>query len=145
MGLKITGLAEMIRRLSNDAEQSSRGSRDALVEGGEKIAQRAKEYAPIDEGNLEDAITSTGVIDKGSRRKVVDVYVDTNHAGTRAPTVEDYYLRMHEGSYNLGSKSREKDGGSGKVGPKYLERAFIELEPEISRDVEDGLKRGIGH
>lgn len=146
MGLKVTGLNELLSRLSNTAERSSRGAREELKAGAEAIMQRSKSYAPVDEGNLEDAHQVVTVVDDAmSGRHAFEVGVREDHPASGGKEVGDYAFIMHEGVYNLGPKSQEKNAGFGKVGRKFMERAFIELTPEVKAKVEAAVAKGVGH
>jgi hypothetical protein len=144
MGLRVTGLESVQAMLVNDAERSGRGARNALERGAKAIQKRAKSYAPVDEGNLEDAI-DIQVIPGDRGRYGYLVYVDPDHAAKYGKVVGDYYERVHEDFYTLGPRSAEKQRETGYVGRKYLEKAFLELEPDIERDVEENIAVGIGH
>lgn len=146
MALRIRGIDGLALRLENFAEKSSEGARFAMERGAKKIQKLAKDYAPIDEGNLEDSIKVQSKSEGIRRRKVFDVFIDESSEGTRASTVEQYAYVMHEGHYELGEKSKLKDVavGPGKVGPKYLSRAAEDLSDEIKADVLANVSKRIG-
>jgi hypothetical protein len=88
------------------------------------VQKLAIAYAPVDEGNLENAIK----LSNENRRRTWTVYVDESMPDdTGRYTVGDYAMWLHEGVYELGPKSQAKSGGGGKVGRKYLERAFQDI------------------
>jgi len=101
-----------------------------------KIRDLAREFAPVDEGNLEEAIvvaeSKEGFM--GRARAVETVGVDPSKLGEGyAKYGERYDVLMHEGVYNLGDASKAKANSNGKkVGAKYLSRAWQELEPQIT-------------
>lgn len=104
--------------------------------------RRAQEYAPIDTGRLEEAITtaeSTNVYG----RKTIYVGVDENELGEGYSTYGFRYdIYMHEAVYHLGEGSQEKAERLGvDVGPKYLERAIKDYAKEIDRDVRAEVKK----
>jgi hypothetical protein len=147
MGVKISGMAELMQRLDTILERSSEGARQALEDGAKKIQKQAQMYAPVDLHNLEKAIKIDS--DRGGirRRKRFFVYVDTNLPVPQVDgkTVGDYAFIMHEGVYDLGEKSKEKAALLGvAVGRKFLERAAKELEEEIALQVALGAKKRIG-
>lgn len=144
MGLKVTGLDGLGIRLENVALRASEGAREALERGSQKIRVKAIDYAPVDEGNLEEAIKTESNRDGIHGRKTFSVYVDDTAPGTRANNVGQYATIMHEGVYKLGEKSQEKDAGRGVVGPKYLERALDDLEDEIKTDVQNNVNKRVG-
>jgi hypothetical protein len=113
-----------------------------LVKRAEMIRDTARKMAPVDEGNLEEAIKLRGdaigrTRDEFGRfqRTEVDVYVDMDQPVPDRPgkTVGDYAYEMHEhltpmGPLQLGPGSQAKqDGQSEQVGGGFLERAADEV------------------
>lgn len=131
MGMKITSDFESLMTIIRQGgERVVRGVSTQMKKEGEEIQKLAREYAPVDEGNLEDAITVEADRSGVRGRTVVYVYVDENHPA-HMTTVGQYAMRMHEGEYRLGPGSQAKDAGRGVVGPKFLERAVDERSPMI--------------
>ncbi|CAB4122127.1 Bacteriophage HK97-gp10, putative tail-component [uncultured Caudovirales phage] len=134
MGIKLdTDIDSLIAILSQTGEYVRKGVAKKMVEGGVKMRDKAKDYAPVDEGNLEDAITVQHDRAGINGRTKVYVFVDESHPvdNRDGHTVGEYAMRMHEGSYNLGEKSLAKQAGLGvTVGPKYLERAADDTTSE---------------
>lgn len=142
--------------LEQIGDRSERMILKALREGANEIRDLAREYAPIDierpgdpGGDLEDAIVVDE--DRGgiNRRTRVFVHVDPNAYDNRGVQVAIYGMLMHEGlapygsgAFELGDRSRRKDGGRGMVGGKFLERAAAEKYDEIKRHVE-GVAKGV--
>jgi len=148
MAIKFDQIDILRQRLRNVAERSSRGAREQMAKGAEMIAELAKELAPVDEGNLEDAIMfEKEPRQKANERYTFAVYVDEAHAGTRAADVGQYAVIMHESSdYDLGEKSAAKAAANGlPVGRKYLENAADMLEDEIADMVAAHVIQGVGH
>lgn len=62
----------------------------------------------------------------------------------------DYGLEMHEGTYNLGPKSRTKQGGNSKfagsvpVGRKYAERTVEQGRDNYQQYIADKIIEGLG-
>jgi hypothetical protein len=122
----------------------------------EKVAQKAREFAPVDEGNLEQAIkvreAGGGRNELGQfERKSVEVYVDAQMPVPERPgkTVGDYAYEMHEhltpaGPLQLGPKSEAKNAGSGQVGGKYMERAADAVAAEILNSLTDAAIKAVG-
>lgn len=136
--------------LKNDYERSSHAALRALRRGARKMRDQAVDNAPVDLGTLEDAIKTEE--ERGYRGRVqIRLFVDesTPVPGRTNKTVASYAVRMHEGVYNLGPKSLQKQSAiSGAVvGRKYLERAVDEhiddTEKEIAEAVAKALQ-GIG-
>lgn len=149
MGVVLTGFNDLTASLMNVADRSSSGAREELAKGAEDIKDLAVLYAPIDEGNLEKAIKVQKFADvSNNRRNTYVVYVDDDVAAPNAKggTVGDYALQMHEGVYNLGVLSQDKEDSLGiTVGRKFLERALDDLDDEIKRKTEAKVNQGIGH
>lgn len=145
MGLKVSGIKGLKRRIKNAANQSPRFAENELINGGEEIKQLSKKFAPVDEGNLEDAHKTShdsGGIRGGLR---VLVYIDKDVAAKGGKYVGDYAAFTHEGNYKLGDRSKEKASRLGvTVGRKYLQRALDELNDEIRGRVESAVKKGVG-
>lgn len=144
MGLRITGIDQIIAKLENVGDRTTRSARRELDKGAEAIRDLARLQAPVDEGNLEEAIDIKKERTGPHGRKVVYVYVDEDHeAGNK--TVGAYYIQMHEGIgwSSLGPKSIAKQLANPgiMVGRKYLERAVDRLEPIIHRRIADAVKK----
>ncbi len=126
---------------------------DIMRDEGHKIEELAREFAPIDEGNLEEAITYEE--DRGgiNRRLRVRVFVDEDYPGSNgAATVREYAMIMHERLYNpetgdgemkLGPMSREKAASGALVGGKYMERAYKERAESLFSRVIRIIKKAL--
>lgn len=103
------------------------------------IKQISQEQAPIDTGEL-----------------VAGHRVKTERAGDRAHyevsvggfvkgvNVDLYAQKLHEGVYNLGPRSEEKQRSTERVvGRKFLSRAFDEREQPILKRLLDVLTNGV--
>jgi hypothetical protein len=149
MGVILSGFSDLAANLMNIADRSSRGAREELAKGAEDIKDLAVLYAPIDEGNLERAIKVQKFSDvSNNRRNTYSVYVDEDVAAknSKTGTVGGYAVRMHEGDYELGVLSQDKqDSANVKVGRKFLERALEDLDQEIKRKTESRIGQGVGH
>jgi hypothetical protein len=113
-----------------------------LQKGAEKVAKLASMYAPVDEGNLEASIKA-GKVNNTVGPAEVSVFVDTGMLVPEKPgvMVGDYAWMMHEGVYNLGPKSEEKEDELGvEVGPKFLTRALRDMRPHIIEALEKILR-----
>jgi hypothetical protein len=141
--------------LQQMGEKVTRGVFAQMKVEAEKVAQKAREFAPVDHGNLEQAIkvreAGGGRNELGQfARKSVEVYVDGEMPVPERPgkTVGDYAYEMHEhltpaGPLQLGPKSEAKNAGSGQVGGKYMERAGDAVAAEILASLTDAaLKAG---
>jgi hypothetical protein len=143
MSVTIEGTANLGVLLEQVGEKAVRGVFAQMKVEAEKLAESAREKAPLDHGDLEKAIkvreSGGGRNEMGQfARKSVEVYVDDTMPVTDRPghTVGEYAYEMHEhltpaGPLQLGPRSQDKDGGRGVVGGKYLERAADEIETEL--------------
>ena len=146
MGLRIEGeisVQQMLLRL--DAE----GSRRVvwrLYQHALKVRDLARKFAPVDLGNLEEAIKVrperfVAARDAFGRfaRQEIEVYVDESmpvpHGKNK--TVGDYAYEIHEhlypyGSWKLGKNSQAKQATQNEVvGGGFLERAAEEIEAQL--------------
>jgi hypothetical protein len=143
MGVKVSGVEKLLYSLRQIGEQAVKGVSDEIRKGAYDIRDLAREYAPVDEGNLEEAILIE--INQGdiNGRLQAFVYIDMEKAARKSSTgnVGGYAMRMHEGFYKLGPLSRRKDAGRGRVGRKFLQRAVDELGPEIMERVQAKIAR----
>lgn len=143
MGLKVRGLQSTLSTFRTIDRRSTAAARKEIEKGAYAIRDLAREYSPVDEGNLEKSIrVKKGEGDGASNfsRKVV---MGGTFGGVN---VSRYAAYMHEGSnYNLGPKSLQKADATGKdVGRKFLFRAFTELRADITKRVREALRRSIG-
>lgn len=157
---------KMFVQLRQLGEKTVKGVSQVMQNYGDKIRDRAREYAPVDEHDLEKAIVKSTNYNGPNRRSIVSIYVDmTKAAGVH--TVGSYAILMHESLaiglrreealvrgylYGLGPKSQKKDAGRGIVGGKFLTRAINDYKKEAiaaakartSKEVKDvgGRRRG---
>jgi len=147
MGVHLEGVDELMTILRQTGAKAQRGVYEQMKKEAREIQRLARLYAPIDHGNLEDAI-SVEEIDaergEGGRfgRKSVAVFVDTTQEGYKGEPIGQYAYIMHEylapyGRFKLGPLSRQKNSGNGKVGGKYLERAINDVSAEMMKRLVD--------
>lgn len=148
MGLRVTGLATVLRNFRRSEEKVARGSLAQLKQAAEEVAKMARKMAPIDLGDLEEAIeavpvrTRTALGRFGATEFKVGVNIDKLDLGRRGGF--DYSVPMHEGVYNLGPLSSIKQAAQGEqVGPKYLERALQQLQEKITQDMQNAVRRSV--
>jgi hypothetical protein len=136
MGLTVTGLSETVVKLRRTEQRTSKKLLRHMRSSAIKIRDLAREFAPVDEGNLEEAIvvaeSKEGFM--GRNRSVEMIGVDPSRLGEGYTKYGFRYdIQMHEGVYDLGDASKAKANSNGKkVGAKYLSRAWQELEPQIT-------------
>lgn len=151
MPVRVAGIMETEIMLAQVSETTKRRAVKKLHEKAVEIANLARKYAPIDEGNLEKAIKvfpetiGERVRNEAGQfvRQEVFVYVDLDMPVPERPgeTVGKYAYTMHEhltpfGPLNLGERSAEKQSGQREmVGGKYLERAMNEIGDSVLGEV----------
>lgn len=121
---------------------------DQLEIEAREIMRIAKEMAPREFGAIEEAIK----IESARQRRQWIVYVDeaTRRKGppnTRKGrgTVGEYLAYVHDGTYQLGEESREKQRTTRfRVGPKFMERALQSaIRRGTYRRLEDSARRAV--
>ena len=139
MSIKVYGMEELQFLIRQTGARASRGVIDKMREQATEARDLARKMAPVDEGNLEEAIKVEEVAggrDELGRfvRNSIQLYVDGDMVLPENPnrTVGDYAMEIHEhqtpyGPIPLGEKSQQKqEGQSEVVGGKFLERAVEE-------------------
>lgn len=142
MAITVTGVDELLTSLQQTGQRAERGVAGEIRQGAEDIKDLAVMQAPVDEGNLENAIKVE--IDRSGIRGRVQAYVfvDGDEDAGDGKKVEEYANLMHEGVYQLGPRSQIKNAAvGGGVGRKFLERAVDELAPDIINRVRNAMKR----
>ena len=138
MSIEVTGIDTLEYLIQQAGARAQTGVAAQMKKEAEKIRDLARKFAPLDEGNLEDAIEMSE--NSGGRnqygqfmRKSYSVFVNMNHPAPRGKTVGDYAYIMHEhlapyGPLNLGEKSRAKQSGQSEmVGGLYMDRAIDQV------------------
>lgn len=154
MGLVSVGMsaADLEISIKQTGQKVLKHGIDAMRDEANKMADLAREYAPHDEGRLEEAIKVEEIRGESTKgrfaRKELVVYVDGDMQGSGNMKVGEYAYLMHEGlgpygdyTYNLGKGSAEKDGGRGIVGGKFLERAAEERKPSLIKRLDAMFRR----
>lgn len=139
--MKVTGIKENMQRLRNIGETVQENARKNMHRAAARIEKTAKMMAPVDQGNLEAAIKTVKTYE-GRGRLAIDVMVDTASGPERLAI---YAIVMHEGEYELGPKSLEKQASVPViVGNRYLTRAGDEERDRLNSlmidIVEDSIK-----
>ncbi len=135
--MKCTGTTEAILRLRNTAIRVQENARKTFHRGADELVKKAAEFAPVDKHNLEEAIEKrVGYV--GPRgRLAIDIGLKDMVNGV---DVSVYGVQMHEGEYNLGPGSVEKQARTGKrVGPGFITRAFDEVAKKLTKDIEEAV------
>lgn len=147
MGLIVKGLKTVQAKISRSETKVLDGSLRALRAMADLVVKEAKFNAPIDTGDLENAIVA--IEERGRNvmgqfgQVTIRVGVDTTKLRLELHGGFDYSVPMHEDpDYNLGPRSQIKQDVQGNiVGYKYLERALKDNEAEVRRRVEQAVKR----
>jgi hypothetical protein len=122
-------LAAKLRQLG---ERSSRRVLGVMREEADTMADLAKQFAPHKDGDLEKAIEVNESRTGWNGRTEITVRVNPNARDNDGDgeRVAAYGLRMEHGlapygsgAFQLDEGSIAKDGGSGRVGGKFMERA----------------------
>ncbi len=117
MDKDIKAMIEKLKKV--DKELCDEAARDIIDKCTDKLKRESVDRTPIDEGFLVASQKSEVVTEKG---------VVTGHVFIPANSpASDYALPIHEGHYNLGAKSLQKQAASKVVvGRKFLERALYD-------------------
>lgn len=139
-------------------DRATRGISDVMREEGEIIRDLARDNAPVDDYDLERAITMD--VDRSGvhGRTQVYIYVDEDVEGADGKAVREYATLMHEGLAPYGSgfagdvwnpnypesKSKLKAAAGYAVGGKFLTRALKERYAIMMRKVKVIAERVLG-
>ena len=142
--LKVKGLSVVKAALIRTGKTTNDRMLAAVDRASNVIVEEARLNAPVDEGDLERAIKVLDRAKFGGTRLHIVVGIDPSELGEGyKKRGERYDIRMHEGVYKLGEKSRRKAnylGGNGgligRVGPKFLERALDKVTPELEAELQ---------
>lgn len=144
MGVKIRGLQANTNKIIKIVEKSTRTS---LKEAMKDLERVASETAPLDEGDLE--MGGEHDVDKHSKGWQGWVWFEAWNDNPNRSYDFNYAIWIHEETYNLGEKSRQKGGGQGMSGKTYpVNNKFLtrphEGEAPTYRDlIEQELKRAL--
>lgn len=148
MANRLLGIGAVMANLVNIQTRATSAAKRKMERIARDVAADARDYAPIDEGDLEGAIVvaedKTFAATGRSRTRYtvgVDESRDVNRGDGRLGI---YAVEMHEGSYELGPRSREKAARGKAVGPKYLERALDKHAGRVGKDIAATLSEEIG-
>lgn len=150
MGMEVEGAEQLMVMLRQLGPKATDGIFEQMKVEARSIRNLARSYAPVDHGNLEEAIQMEvlgGGRDARGRfiRKALSVFVDMEARGHNGEPMSQYAYIMHEhltpyGPLKLGEKSAAKNAGSGRVGGRFLERAANEVSDRIMTRLIDVAK-----
>jgi hypothetical protein len=134
-------------KLNRTGDTAARKILAVMREEGDRIVEEARANAPVDDGELEDAIEAVENRSGANGRVVVTVQIDPSAVDNKGVPVIKYARVLHEalapygtGAFSLGPASRAKDGGGGKVGGKFMERAMRSRIGEMGKKVKQIVK-----
>jgi hypothetical protein len=152
-------ISRLVSKIRLVGELARASISEEMMKGAERIVQRARDYAPYDEGKLEDAIkwkkgservqarNALGHFSTGTQKSAIAVvYVDKNMPGSgSAQNVGEYAFLMHEemapyGEINRGVKTRAKGP---QAGGKYLERAIRDETALLATNIKKAASRAM--
>lgn len=127
------------RELSRGVADLEAKSHQILLKSANDIgllfAGKAKDNAPVDEGNLTQDIKHE-VSEQGGK-VVVYCFVSSN-----APSAS-YAIKIHEEEYNLGVNSLAKANLGYAVGNKYIARSMTENQDKFGKIIEFNYKKNL--
>jgi len=143
MTVTVTGIDELRYLLEQGGQKAVRGVINQMRKESEAIQKLAQEMAPIDHGNLEEAIKVREVGGRNSmgrfQKKTIEVYVDGDMKVPERPGkhISDYAWEIHQhltpyGFMKLGKHSQAKQEASKEVvGGGFLERAVQKVSERM--------------
>ena len=124
---------ELGRRIQEAARANGAAALKAMNDTGHFLRGQVQLRTPVDKGNLTADIAMEVVPFKKSLATVL--YIPSN-----APSSQ-YAIPMHEGNYDLGENSREKQRKVNvMVGRKFITRAIDENRATIKEIIKSNLK-----
>lgn len=156
MSFKVTGLFDVEEMLLEFDLKTRHQTNQMMHDKAIELRDLARDMAPIDEGNLEEAIKVDPDEDIdvfGGRKIIYRVYIDMDMEaphhnvngdvtkGTENKTVGDYAYYVHEyvtpsGNNQLGELSAEKqESVDVEVGGGFMTRAAEQIEQTIIHDI----------
>lgn len=136
-----------------------RGVSAQLAVEAERVAQIARNYAPVDEHNLEQAIE---VVKESGGRNALGQFTRNSYTirvngsavgsggGKRGRRVGAYAWQMHQyllpygaGGYNLGPKSIEKRRSGNDVGGLFMTRALADSRDDIYKNCVNAVSQAL--
>ena len=124
---------EFGRRIQEAARANGAAAMKAMQDVGHYLRGQVQLRTPVDEGNLTADIAMRVV--EYQRSMATVLFIPSN-----APSSQ-YAIRMHEGQYNLGENSQEKQRKVNViVGRKFITRAIDDNRTTIKEIIKSNLK-----
>jgi hypothetical protein len=156
MGIQVEGIDQLRVLLTQGGQKAVRGVIEQMRKEATAIKDKAQEMAPLEFGNLEQAIKMREV--GGGRnsfgqfsRKSFEVYVDGEMPVPERPgkRVSDYAWEVHQhltpyGMKKLGEWSQAKQSTSNEVvGGGFMERAVAKVTDKMMGRLIDAANRAL--
>jgi len=133
MGLKVTGVDEVILQLRNIAEKVPDHARRTMHNVSDKIVELAQLQAPVDKHNLEQSIHKE-VFTEDNRRLAIDIKAGGEVNGVN---VDEYAVQIHENYSDMkpgkGTLAKMAANPGVQIGEKFLERAYDKYEDKLEK------------
>lgn len=141
VSMRAVNAEKVVVELHSLGERVVDNARKTMHASARRIVQEAKLNAPVDEHNLEESIHIERSYGERGRLEIT-VVAGGNVNGRN---VDEYATLMHEGSYELGDKSKAKQAANPDriVGPKFLERAAETEEETLAQKMIGAIRRVI--
>lgn len=143
-------MKEVFQALRNANQSVGKIVEKALNECADDLIRTSSESAPHYKGVLEESSSKDVVVQTSKATATVTYSVKESNSNGDF----NYALKMHEDDYNLGEKSRAKQGGTGMsgknypVGKKYLTRPLYgeaeTYKEHITKRLRDSITGGGG-
>ena len=141
IGMKVTGIEQLMARLRNTAEKVPETARKTMHRGADRIVERARLQSPVDLHNLEESIQKNVGYEDGRRGRLrIDITVGGVVNGV---DVDLYAVRVHE-AYEVsvapngpgpGTLAKMRANPGVRIGSKFLERALDRERDRLTRDM----------
>lgn len=138
MGLRIKNKREVVLALQYVDKEVNHETRKAFMEAAELVKKTTVEYAPIDEGNLEESVRIVRFGGNNQYRMRLTIAVGGMMNGRN---VSEYAAYVHEYTWDMRGPLTKAKGP--KAGPRYLFRAMRDQEKEVQKILEAAMKKGI--
>ncbi|MDQ0976615.1 hypothetical protein QFZ31_006667 [Neobacillus niacini] len=142
--VRIRGLRQGKKFIHNTVRQTSIETMKVAMKDLERVAS---ETTPYDEGDLE--MGGFHDVDKDGAKIIGWVGFEAFNDNPNRSYDFNYAIWIHEETYNLGEKSKQKSGGSGlsgatyAVGNKYLTRPHEGEAPHYRKLIEQEIKKAL--
>lgn len=140
--VRIRGFNQNMKKIEKKVWNASLKTMKMAMKDLERVAS---ETAPLDEGDLE--MGGFNDVDKEGKKLIGWVGFEAWNDNPKRSYDFNYAIWIHEETYNLGERSRQKTGGAGMsgktyaVGNKYLTRPHEGEAPYYREQIEKAVKK----